>query len=243
VDEIAERIRKCREKKAWTQGELAQALGVSKVAVSNWETGKSKPWENLKALSRTFDVSIDYLVTGEFYKANPRQDLSERILTLKHTTIVSVDTHELKVVEGRAAADFHPAFSKSKETVSVDKRFSGDKHYGIVVHGNSMSNTICEGDTAIIRREGWVLEEFDPERGAALKHEWKRLDKKIVLAKLNGEEPLCKRIRIHDLPSGTTGFFIQLCSDNCESPPIPIWRTDKLEVLGIVVALVRTFAR
>ena len=50
-----ERIRQEREAKGLTQEELAEALGVSRQAVSKWETDIASPdMENLLALSREF---------------------------------------------------------------------------------------------------------------------------------------------------------------------------------------------
>ena len=43
-----------------TQGELAAHLGVTKTAVSKWETGGGSPnLDSLQAVARLFDVSVD----------------------------------------------------------------------------------------------------------------------------------------------------------------------------------------
>lgn len=57
---------KNRHKRGITQDELANHLGVSKGAVSKWETGKSYPdIHGLLLLSALFDVSLDQLIKGD----------------------------------------------------------------------------------------------------------------------------------------------------------------------------------
>ena len=48
------------------QEELAEALFVSRTAISKWESGRGVPnIESLKAISKFFSVSIDELLSGE----------------------------------------------------------------------------------------------------------------------------------------------------------------------------------
>ena len=55
-----ERIRRGREAKALTQEELAEALGVSRQAVSKWEGDLSRPAAGkLALLSETLDIPWD----------------------------------------------------------------------------------------------------------------------------------------------------------------------------------------
>ena len=57
------RIREQRKQLKMTQAELAKTIGVSKVAVSNWENDVYSPeGENLDNLLKLFDVSADYLL-------------------------------------------------------------------------------------------------------------------------------------------------------------------------------------
>ena len=64
--ELHEKLQALRKQKGLTQEELAQALYVSRTAISKWESGRGYPSiDSLKALSRFFSVSIDELLTGE----------------------------------------------------------------------------------------------------------------------------------------------------------------------------------
>ena len=60
---IGANIMKARKAKGYTQMTLADALGVSFQAVSNWERGQTCPdIANLSELSRVLDISIDELL-------------------------------------------------------------------------------------------------------------------------------------------------------------------------------------
>ena len=62
---LSNRIRTLRSERNLSQGKLAQALGVSRQAVSKWENGTAVPdMENLIQLSELFDVELNYLATG-----------------------------------------------------------------------------------------------------------------------------------------------------------------------------------
>ncbi|MCP1101731.1 transcriptional regulator with XRE-family HTH domain [Aequitasia blattaphilus] len=64
--ELSEKIQLLRKQKGWTQEELAEALFVSRTAVSKWESGRGLPSiESLKAIAKLFAVSIDELLSGE----------------------------------------------------------------------------------------------------------------------------------------------------------------------------------
>jgi transcriptional regulator with XRE-family HTH domain len=61
--EFSEKLQELRKSRSLTQEELAEALYVSRTAVSKWESGRGYPSiDSLKALSRFFSVSIDELI-------------------------------------------------------------------------------------------------------------------------------------------------------------------------------------
>lgn len=63
---LTEKIIMLRKRSALTQEELADRLGVSRQAVSRWETDTAMPdAANILALSRLFGVSADYLLNDE----------------------------------------------------------------------------------------------------------------------------------------------------------------------------------
>ena len=59
-------LREIRKKKGYSQLKVAMDLNISREALSYYETGKRSPDVNmLITMSKYFNVSIDYLITGE----------------------------------------------------------------------------------------------------------------------------------------------------------------------------------
>ena len=64
--ELNEKLQELRKSKGMTQEELAEALYVSRTAISKWESGRGTPSiESLKQISAYFSVSIDDLLSAE----------------------------------------------------------------------------------------------------------------------------------------------------------------------------------
>ena len=63
---LGENIVRLRTQKNWSQGDLADALEISRQSVSKWETDASIPeLDKLLKLSELFGVTLDELVRGE----------------------------------------------------------------------------------------------------------------------------------------------------------------------------------
>lgn len=63
---VGDRIALLREDCKLSQGQLAELLGVSRQAVSKWESGKSSPDTlNLIHLADALDTEVEYLATGK----------------------------------------------------------------------------------------------------------------------------------------------------------------------------------
>ena len=63
---MAEKITMLRKRSGWSQEELAEKLGVSRQAVSKWESGASLPdLDRMVKMSQLFCVSTDYLLKDE----------------------------------------------------------------------------------------------------------------------------------------------------------------------------------
>ena len=64
--EFHEKLRELRKNRGLTQEELAEALYVSRTAISKWESGRGYPSiDSLKEISNYFSVTIDDLLSGE----------------------------------------------------------------------------------------------------------------------------------------------------------------------------------
>ena len=77
---LGDKIYELRKKKNLTQENLAILLDVSDKAVSKWENGTSKPTiDNLKRLSKIFDISLDDLI--EIEEKEDNQKITKIVLT------------------------------------------------------------------------------------------------------------------------------------------------------------------
>lgn len=64
--EFGEKLQQMRKGKGLTQEELADAIYVSRAAISKWESGRGYPSiDSLKDISHFFDISIDDLLSVE----------------------------------------------------------------------------------------------------------------------------------------------------------------------------------
>ena len=62
---LRKQIEFLRRKKGWSQAELANRLHISPSTIGMYEQGRREPpIDVLVAMSKEFDVSIDYLITG-----------------------------------------------------------------------------------------------------------------------------------------------------------------------------------
>jgi transcriptional regulator with XRE-family HTH domain len=64
---LSRQIESLRRKKGWSQAELASSLHISPSTIGMYEQGRREPpIDILVAMSKEFDVSIDYLITGTY---------------------------------------------------------------------------------------------------------------------------------------------------------------------------------
>lgn len=90
-----ERLIAARKAKGLSQESLGETLGLSRQAISKWETGDSKPdLDNLIALCEQLEISIEYLCFGQTATVPPpeKKAPSPRIRTLVITGIAVVST-------------------------------------------------------------------------------------------------------------------------------------------------------
>ncbi len=77
--EFNEKLQELRKKKGLTQEELAEALFVSRTAVSKWESGRGYPnIDSLKAVARFFGVTVDELLSGDELLTVAEQDSKQK---------------------------------------------------------------------------------------------------------------------------------------------------------------------
>ena len=66
--QIGEKLKELRNENGWTQQQVADRIGVSRVNYTRYETGASQPdFEILVKLADLFDVSLDYIFDRKKY--------------------------------------------------------------------------------------------------------------------------------------------------------------------------------
>lgn len=77
--EFHEKLQELRRQKGITQEELAQALYVSRAAVSKWESGRGYPnIDSLKAIAKFYGITVDALLSGEEILTIAQEDSNNR---------------------------------------------------------------------------------------------------------------------------------------------------------------------
>ncbi|MCL2847255.1 MAG: helix-turn-helix domain-containing protein [Firmicutes bacterium] len=81
---IADKLTELRKKQRLSQDELAEKLGISRQAISNWERAESLPdTENLIALSRLYNITIDELINVDKVKRKNDMESIEHLNELE----------------------------------------------------------------------------------------------------------------------------------------------------------------
>ena len=84
--EFSEKLQELRKSREMTQEELAEALFVSRTAISKWESGRGYPSiDSLKEISRFFSVTIDDLICSDemiTVAENEKKELAHKYISL-----------------------------------------------------------------------------------------------------------------------------------------------------------------
>lgn len=105
--EFHEKLRELRKSRGLTQEELAEALFVSRTAISKWESRRGYPSiGSLKEISRYFAVSIDDLLSGEQLITIAEKENKSNLNTICDLLLGFVDLFSLVLI-------FLPLYPKS----------------------------------------------------------------------------------------------------------------------------------
>ena len=153
--EFSEKLQELRKSRSMTQEELAEALFVSRTAISKWESGRGYPSiDSLKEISRFFSVTIDELICSDEMITVAENDKKEFV-----SKYISLICNALDIL--LAILLFIPAFgngSASSETVSL-LGLSGIapwlKTVFVVIIGITILNGICGVIIANFNKPVW----------------------------------------------------------------------------------------
>ncbi|MBR5647340.1 helix-turn-helix transcriptional regulator [Candidatus Saccharibacteria bacterium] len=118
-----DKLKTLRKEYNYTQEELAEALDVSRQAITKWESGEGVPdVENLKEISKLFNTTIDELIKEEKQvKSSDRRFRAVRELDIdhgKHFDIKLAPADELNIVPSSDEKVKVELLSSEKENLS-----------------------------------------------------------------------------------------------------------------------------
>ena len=103
--QIGTRIRKVRRERGWTQDQLANAVGVSRSAVAQWETGRAgQVTANLTRIASVLGVGVDYLMHGEDKRAPTKAGTGDELAMLRLYRECSPEDRQLLLRTARRLA-------------------------------------------------------------------------------------------------------------------------------------------
>lgn len=153
--EFSEKLQELRKSRTLTQEELAEALFVSRTAISKWESGRGYPSiDSLKEIARFFSITIDDLICSDemiSVAENEKREFADKYISLICNVMDILPVILL----------FIPAFgngSGSSETVSLfglSGITSWVKTVFIVITGITILNGICGAIIANFNKPLW----------------------------------------------------------------------------------------
>ncbi|QPS90095.1 LexA family protein [Atlantibacter hermannii] len=212
--EMKDRIRSKRLQLDITQDALAKKLGVSRVSVTKWENGTTKPdGENLHQLAITLSTTPEWLLYG---RGEISEDDTRVIPFIKPPKVVPIISavQAGQWTETYACSRLTDVISWTQTTADVSEEV-----FGLVVRGESMTNphglpSIPEGSIVIVEPRYGQLDD---------------LYGKIVVAILDGSSEATVKKLVWDSPHS---YLMPL---NPAFPPIPI--DGNCRIVGKVVQI------
>jgi len=181
------------KEKGITAHKMCMDLGFSKDAVFNWrKRGTIPSGETLQKVADYFGVTTDFLLGRE-------NVILPGELPVKMVPVLGSVKAGLNGIAREEASDYYPAPASLVP--------EGEKHFYLIVDGDSMAPELNPGDMALVRRQNSV------DSGT------------LGVFLIDGEEGVIKRVR-YDTD------YIELVSVN---PEYPVRRFDHAEVLRVFV--------
>ena len=135
--EFHEKLQELRKDRGLTQEELAEALYVSRTAISKWESGQSTPeMEKLVKISEIFEISLDELIVGIKNEVNNKVEenktVDESKKSKKRIKIVFIVLLILAVLSFLGVITFRVGcFKKIFDVAGVLTNFYSEDNYRI----------------------------------------------------------------------------------------------------------------
>ena len=176
--EIANRLQKLRKEKGYSQEQLAEALGLSRQAVSKWERAEASPdTDNLICLAKLYGISLDELLATsdtieEIKKSNENNENKKDRVKVSFSGIdvegkngervhVGFDGIKVNDSNGHCHCDSHYD-DLTKTQRLVKEAFDGFIFFGI------LTAYIIMGAVYDLWHPGWIIFLFLPVLGSVV---------------------------------------------------------------------------
>lgn len=183
---IANNIKRLREQRGLTQEELAKAVGMSRPAVTQWETGWSQPrMGTIEKLAAFFGVS-----KGEIIDDEKVDHLPAGAIPVYSSGEATVPLLTLGRVHAGALTDEEEAESRVEVPASVCSRHP--RAFALVVEGSCMDRVIPEGAHVLVDPDrepaNGSIAVVETEAYQAVMRRWYRGSSTLMLAADSHEE-------------------------------------------------------
>jgi len=145
--ELHEKLQELRKERGLTQEDMAEALYVSRTAISKWESGRGYPSiDSLKAIAEFYSVSIDELLSSEKLISIAERENKRNIAKINNLFLGMADILALLLI-------FPPLYPKTVDgnLYSVNLiQYSGKSQFVLIMYWVLFSLLVVIGGLRII---------------------------------------------------------------------------------------------
>lgn len=134
------RLKELREKRGWSQADVAKRIGVGRTTYLKYETGENRPVRKIHELSELYGVSYDYLLANEGIKKDKEIHLAddETFLVTSYRWLDTEGKNLILSMIKRLRGEITPKASKT----SIIQNNKTGNNYGVVGGNFNASVTI-----------------------------------------------------------------------------------------------------
>ena len=204
---IAQNIRRLRERKGVTQEELAKAIGMSRPAVTQWETGWSQPrMGTVEKLAAFFGVSKSEIIDDDYSTAV----LPKGAMPVYSSGEATVPLVTLGRVHAGELTDEEEARHRVEVPASVRSRHP--RSFALVVDGNCMDRVIPEGAHVLVdpdrEPQNGSIVVIETEDHQAVMRRWYKGNRTLMLSADSHEEQEDLIFGMEDGPVHVAGVVV-----------------------------------
>lgn len=212
---MGQRIKEARKAKGFTLQRVADAFGINRSSVANWERDDTRPdMDKIHTLAKLLGVSGDYLINGISTPSIPKMEANVSNIKIRMIPVLSW------VQAGSWTETMSVTKSDAIEWIAADSEI-GEAGFGLIVRGDSMSPYYLEGDRIQVKPDIQMEDLHDGD---------------LVVAVMNGDATF-KRLVI----DGKDRYLQALNKDWAGRQTIEL--TEACQIIGLVVGSYRPIVR